>query len=174
MYHTSNTAAARKRTRDNGASQRLPSPLRGTSLTPPSSTVSVMRHPEAQLELAEAIGAGDRATAPLAARRDPRGVRWPAPPAGQKKPAVPKPEGQCHWSRPGPKDVNAAISDDPAGRSKRSAATPTRLLRRFLLSRVGQVRWAHRSRNETVESEWPRCRTVESDAAANQRRSLRT
>src|ERR1700757_2780007 len=118
-------------------------------------------------------GAGDRATPPLAARRDPRGVRWPAPPAGQKKPAVPKPEGQCHWSRPGSKDVNAAISDDPAVRSKRSAATPTRLLRRFLLSRDGQVRWAHRSRNETVESEWPRCRTVESDAAANQRRSLR-
>jgi hypothetical protein len=124
MYHTSNTAAARKRTRDNGASQRLPSPLRGTSLTPPSSTVSVMRHPEAQLELAEAIGAGDRATAPFAARTDPRGVRWPAPPARQKKPAVPKPEGQCHWSRPGPKDVNAAISDAPPGRAKRRDANP--------------------------------------------------
>jgi hypothetical protein len=95
-------------------------------------------------------------------------------PGWTEKPAIPKPEGQCHWSRPGPKDVNAAISDDPAGRSKRSAATPTRLLRRFPLSRDGQVRWTHRSRNETVESEWPRCRTVESDAAANQRRSLRT
>src|SRR6266403_136434 len=102
MYHTSNTAAARKRTRDNGASQRLPSLLRGTSLTPPSSTVSVMRHPEAQLELAEAIGAGDRATAPFAARTDPRGVRWPAPLARQKRPAVPKPEGRkCrHFGRP--------------------------------------------------------------------------
>ncbi len=65
MYHTSNTAAARKRTRDNGASQRLPSLLRGTSLTPPSSAVSVMRHPEAQLELADANGAGDRARRPL-------------------------------------------------------------------------------------------------------------
>src|SRR6478609_2012077 len=64
MYHTSQTAAARKRTRDNGASQRLPSLLRGTSLTPLSSTVSVMRHPEAQLELAEAVGAGDRERRP--------------------------------------------------------------------------------------------------------------
>src|ERR1700745_1278153 len=113
MYHTSQTAAARKKTRDNGASQRLPSFLRGTSLTPPSSTVSVMRHPETQLELAEAIGAGDRATAPFAARTDPRVVRWPAPPTGQKKASGPRARGTM-----------SLVSARPQGRKCRHFGRP--------------------------------------------------
>jgi hypothetical protein len=83
-----------------------------------------MRHPEAQLELAEAIGAGDRATAPFAARTDPQRSQMARAAGWTEKASGPQARGTMSLVSPGPKDVNAAISDDPPGRAKRRDANP--------------------------------------------------
>src|SRR6266478_1711438 len=85
VNQTNQTAAARKRMRNEGGSQRARVPLRETSRTRPSCTSSAIRHPKTQLDLADAIGADGRAAA---AATDSRRVRWPRPaPTGREQQA---------------------------------------------------------------------------------------
>src|SRR6202008_1354503 len=124
MYHTSNTAAARKRTRDNGASQRLPSPLGGTSLTPPSSTVSVMRPPEAQLDLAE--GGGRPRNGALSGAERPSRSQMACAAGWTEKASGPQARGTMSLVSPWPQGRKCRHFGRPCGQveAKRGDANP--------------------------------------------------